>query len=85
MGGSRTRGAPVDALVVDAAQRQALVALRELGRQGLRVGAVDSDPRAPGLASRWNTVARSSPPLRTTRTPMSTLCWRCAPITARGR
>ncbi len=61
MGGSRTRGAPVDALVVDAAQRQALVALRELGRQGLRVGAVDSDPRAPGLVSRWNTVAEVVP------------------------
>lgn len=61
MGGPRTPGASIDALVVDAAQRQALVALRELGRSGLRVGAADSDPQAPGLASRWSTVARVVP------------------------
>ncbi|HXW58277.1 MAG TPA: NAD(P)-binding domain-containing protein [Solirubrobacteraceae bacterium] len=61
MAGSRRSGASIDALVVDAAQRQALVALRELGRAGLRVGAADSDPRAPGLASRWSAVASVVP------------------------
>jgi cation diffusion facilitator CzcD-associated flavoprotein CzcO/predicted ATP-grasp superfamily ATP-dependent carboligase len=45
--------APVDTLIADAAQRQSLVAVRELGKAGLRVGALDSDPHAPGLASRW--------------------------------
>jgi cation diffusion facilitator CzcD-associated flavoprotein CzcO/predicted ATP-grasp superfamily ATP-dependent carboligase len=44
---------PLDTLILDAAQRQALVAVRELGRAGLTVGAIDSEPRAPALASRW--------------------------------
>jgi predicted ATP-grasp superfamily ATP-dependent carboligase len=48
-----SRGALIDTLIVDAAQRQALVAVRELGKAGLAVGALDSDPHAPGLASRW--------------------------------
>jgi FAD-dependent urate hydroxylase len=48
-----TRGATIDTLVADAAQRQALVAVRELGKAGLSVGALDSDAHAPGLASRW--------------------------------
>lgn len=52
-GTSVTREATVDTLVLDASQRQALVAVRELGKAGLAVGAIDSDPRAPGLASRW--------------------------------
>ncbi len=43
----------IDSLVVDAAQRQALVAVRELGKAGLAVGALDSDPHAPSLVSRW--------------------------------
>jgi len=46
--------APVDALVLDARARPALVTLRELGRAGLSVGALDSEPRAPGLVSRWS-------------------------------
>jgi FAD-dependent urate hydroxylase len=58
---SRTRGAPIDALIADAAQRQALVALRQLGKTGLSVGALDSDVHAPGLASRWGTVAAVVP------------------------
>ena len=53
---ARTRGATIDALIVDAAQRQALVAVRELGKAGLAVGALDSDPHAPGLASKWSTT-----------------------------
>jgi predicted ATP-grasp superfamily ATP-dependent carboligase/thioredoxin reductase len=43
----------LDALVIDAAQRQALVAVRELGKAGLRVGAAECAPGAPAFASRW--------------------------------
>ncbi len=50
------RPAPIQALIADASQRQALVAIRELGRAGMTVGALDSDPHAPGLASRWCSV-----------------------------
>ena len=48
-----SRSVTVDTLIADASQRQALVALRELGREGLKVGALDSDAHAPGLASKW--------------------------------
>jgi len=41
------------AVVLDAAQRQALVAVRQLGRSGVGVVAVDGDASAPGLGSRW--------------------------------
>ncbi len=61
MVGSGTSGASIDALVLDAAQRQSLVALRELGMAGLSVGTVDSDARAPGLASRWSSVRQVVP------------------------
>ncbi|HUA75960.1 MAG TPA: NAD(P)-binding domain-containing protein [Solirubrobacteraceae bacterium] len=44
----------LDTLVLDAGQRQGLVAVRELGRAGLRVGAVDSDRHSPGFASRFS-------------------------------
>jgi predicted ATP-grasp superfamily ATP-dependent carboligase len=37
------------------------VAIRELGRAGLRVGALDCDPRAPGLTSRWCSVGAVLP------------------------
>lgn len=50
---SETREATIDTLILDAAQRQSLVAVRELGKAGLAVGAIDSDAHAPGLASRW--------------------------------
>jgi cation diffusion facilitator CzcD-associated flavoprotein CzcO/predicted ATP-grasp superfamily ATP-dependent carboligase len=40
-------------LVTDAAQRQALVALRELGKASLRVCAVECKAGAPAFASRW--------------------------------
>lgn len=43
----------MDALVLDASQRQALVCLRALGRLGLRVGGVECAPGAPAFASRW--------------------------------
>jgi cation diffusion facilitator CzcD-associated flavoprotein CzcO/predicted ATP-grasp superfamily ATP-dependent carboligase len=58
---SAAHGAPIDALVADASQRQALVAVRELGRSGLTVGALDSDRDAPGLASRWCSSATAVP------------------------
>ncbi len=44
---------PVDVFVLDAAQRAALVAVRDLGGAGLSVGALDSTADAPALASRW--------------------------------
>ena len=43
----------LDALVIDADQRQALVTVRELGKTGLRVGAAECAPGAPAFASRW--------------------------------
>jgi cation diffusion facilitator CzcD-associated flavoprotein CzcO/predicted ATP-grasp superfamily ATP-dependent carboligase len=52
---------PIDALIVDAAQRPALVALRELGKSGLAIGAVDSQADAPGFVSRWCTVSTVVP------------------------
>jgi|HubBroStandDraft_6_1064221.scaffolds.fasta_scaffold20123_2 predicted ATP-grasp superfamily ATP-dependent carboligase len=51
----------VHALVLDAAQRQALVATRELGRAGLGVCAVECQAGAPAFASRWCTVSSILP------------------------
>jgi FAD-dependent urate hydroxylase len=45
----------VEALVLDARTRPALATIRELGRAGISVGAIDSEPSAPGLVSRWST------------------------------
>ena len=56
-----TQVTTVDTLILDAAQRQALVALRELGKAGLTTGAIDSDRKAPGLASRWCSTASVVP------------------------
>ena len=47
------RGVRDGVLITDSAQRAALVSIRELGRSGIRVCAVDSDPHAPGRYSRW--------------------------------
>jgi predicted ATP-grasp superfamily ATP-dependent carboligase/thioredoxin reductase len=49
----RSKAAELDVLILDADQRQALVAVRELGRTGLRVGAAECAPGAPAFASRW--------------------------------
>jgi predicted ATP-grasp superfamily ATP-dependent carboligase len=57
----RSHGAPVQALIADASQRQALVAIRELGMSGVTVGALDGESHAPGLASRWCTVGAVVP------------------------
>ena len=54
----------VDALVADASTRQALVSIRELGKAGLAVGAIDADAQAPGLASRWAAVKSGGARLR---------------------
>jgi len=53
MRGGETEAGALDALILDAAQRQALVALRELGKANLRVGAVECQEGAPAFASRW--------------------------------
>jgi len=42
-----------DALVLDASLRQSLVAVRSLGRRGLRVAAAETHDHAPAFASRW--------------------------------
>jgi FAD-dependent urate hydroxylase len=46
-------GVSIGALVSDAGQRQALVAIRELGQAGISSCAVGDDERAPAFASRW--------------------------------
>jgi FAD-dependent urate hydroxylase len=51
----------VHALIIDAAQRQALVALRELGRANLGVCAVECQADAPAFASQWCTVSAVLP------------------------
>ncbi len=52
---SAVEQAPYDALVLDASERQSLVAVRSLGRKGLRVAALDtSDNLLPAaFSSRW--------------------------------
>ena len=49
------RRAPIDVAVFDAEQRQSLVAVRSLGRDGLRVGVFGSQLRSPAFSSRWCT------------------------------
>jgi predicted ATP-grasp superfamily ATP-dependent carboligase len=51
----------VDALILDAAQRQALVAVRELGGAGLRVCAVECHAGAPAAVSRWCAASALAP------------------------
>src|SRR5213079_420939 len=42
-----------DALVLDASLRQSLVAVRSLGRRGLRVAAAGRHHKTPAISSRW--------------------------------
>jgi predicted ATP-grasp superfamily ATP-dependent carboligase len=49
--------ATLDALVLDAAQRQSLLTVRSLGASGLRVGAYDVSPGAPAFRSKWCVVS----------------------------
>ena len=42
-----------DVLVLDAALRQSLVSVRSLGKRGLAVAALETEPRAPAFSSRW--------------------------------
>ncbi len=51
----------VDVLVADAGVRPGLVAVRDLGRAGLAVGALDISPSAPAFASRWCRVGAVVP------------------------
>ncbi len=55
------RSGPVDVLVADAGVRPGLVAVRDLGRAGLAVGALDISPSAPAFASRWCRVGAVVP------------------------
>jgi predicted ATP-grasp superfamily ATP-dependent carboligase len=49
----RRDGAALDVAVLDAGERQSLVAVRSLGRAGLRVGAFGHGRWSPAVASRW--------------------------------
>jgi len=51
----------LDVVVADAGSRPGLVAVRDLGRASLAVGALDIDPAAPAFASRWCRVATTVP------------------------
>jgi predicted ATP-grasp superfamily ATP-dependent carboligase len=59
---TRPTGAAValDALVLDAEQRQSLVCIRSLGAAGVKVGAF-ACRRAPAFASRWSTASALVP------------------------
>jgi predicted ATP-grasp superfamily ATP-dependent carboligase len=48
--------------VTDAGRGSALAIIRSLGRKGLRVIAADSDPRGPGMRSRFASVRFCYPP-----------------------
>ncbi len=58
---SAADSAAVDVFVADAGSRPGLVAVRDLGRSGLSVGALDIDPAAPAFASRWCRVGAAVP------------------------
>lgn len=51
----------LDAVVLDADERQSLVSVRSLGRAGLRVGAFDAARMAPAVCSRWCAVSGRLP------------------------
>jgi predicted ATP-grasp superfamily ATP-dependent carboligase len=51
----------IHALIIDANQRQALVATRELGKSGLGVCAAECGNRAPAFRSRWCTASEVLP------------------------
>jgi predicted ATP-grasp superfamily ATP-dependent carboligase len=48
---------PLDVAVLDAEQRQSLVAVRSLGRAGVRVGAFGPLRWAPAFGSRWSALS----------------------------
>jgi predicted ATP-grasp superfamily ATP-dependent carboligase len=48
------RGVSLDAAVLDAGERQSLVAVRSLGRAGVRVGVFDWERSPPAFTSRWS-------------------------------
>lgn len=62
--GRRRTSAPageLDAVVLDADERQGLVCVRSLGRAGLRVGAFGSAHWSPAFGSRWAAVTGRVP------------------------
>jgi cation diffusion facilitator CzcD-associated flavoprotein CzcO/predicted ATP-grasp superfamily ATP-dependent carboligase len=61
MGGPETATGEIHALFLDAAQRQALVGIRELGKANLAVCAAECRLGAPAFASRWCTVSAVLP------------------------
>jgi predicted ATP-grasp superfamily ATP-dependent carboligase len=58
--GAKRSGTELDVVVLDAVQRQSLVAVQSLGRLGLAVGAFDVT-RAPAGFSRWCSVREPLP------------------------
>jgi predicted ATP-grasp superfamily ATP-dependent carboligase len=57
----RRRPTRLDALLLDADERQMLVATRSLGRAGLTVGAADSAAHPPAARSRWCRLSAALP------------------------
>src|SRR4051812_20442121 len=57
----RASSGRLDAMVLDADERQSLVTVRSLGRTGLRVGAFDDTPYPPAATSRWCSARRRLP------------------------
>jgi predicted ATP-grasp superfamily ATP-dependent carboligase len=57
----QSRSGALDAAVLDADERQSLVAVRSLGRGGLRVGAFDGLLFPPAFSSRWCSVSGRLP------------------------
>jgi predicted ATP-grasp superfamily ATP-dependent carboligase len=51
----------LDAVVLDADERQSLVSVRSLGRVGLRVGAFDASRLSPAVCSKWCSVSGRLP------------------------
>jgi cation diffusion facilitator CzcD-associated flavoprotein CzcO/predicted ATP-grasp superfamily ATP-dependent carboligase len=60
--------APVDALILDASQRQSLVTLSELGRAGLVARCVETHSNTPAFASRWCALSAVVPDFARDRT-----------------
>jgi predicted ATP-grasp superfamily ATP-dependent carboligase len=63
----------VDALVLNARLRQALVTIRSLGRRGIAVAAVDSESDLPAYRSRWCHDHFVCPPVEATSASLAFL------------
>ena len=72
----------LDVFVADAGSRPGLVAVRDLGRAELAVGALDIDPHAAAFASRWCRVGAAVPDFHADRDAyldavIEDVCHRC--------